>query len=135
LFPEKQNQQLEKLLFSSSVGTKRNVQSTSRYANTLNYFVKYNIFGFLRLPLMPSFSVPIFGETLKSPPSTKVAGLRARQSFAIPDLIQYPEIRPNIHKIISTLLDYGSTLGFTRNDNVVYLFLIRAIRCSAHTRE
>jgi len=55
----------------------KEVQSTSRYANTLNYFVKYNIFGFLRLPLMPSFSVPIFGETLKSPPSTKGAGLRA----------------------------------------------------------
>jgi len=26
---------------------------------------------------MPSFSVPIFGKTLKSPPSTKGAGLRA----------------------------------------------------------
>jgi hypothetical protein len=77
LFPEKQNQQVEKLLFSGSVGTKWNVQNTFQYVNTLNYFVKYNIFGFLRLPLMPSFSVPIFGETLKSPPSTKGAGLRA----------------------------------------------------------
>jgi hypothetical protein len=77
LFPEKKNQQVEKLLFSGSVGMKWNIQSTSRYANTLNYFVKYNIFSFLRLPLLPSFSVPIFGETLKSPPSTKGAGLRA----------------------------------------------------------
>jgi len=77
LFPEKQNEHLEKLLFSSSVGTKRNVQITSWYANTLNYFVKYNIFGFLRLPLILSFSLPIFGETLNSPPSTKGGGLRA----------------------------------------------------------
>jgi len=56
---------------------------------------------------MLSFSVPIFGKTLKSPPSTKGAGLRARQSFAIPDLIQDPEVRPNIHKIIM------HTPGFT----------------------
>jgi hypothetical protein len=77
LCPEKKNQQVEKLLFSGSVGKKWNVKSTSRYANTLNYFVKYNIFGFLRLPLMQSFCVPIFKETLKSPPSTKGTGLRA----------------------------------------------------------
>jgi len=44
LFPGKQNQQVVKLLFSDSVGTKWNVQSTTRYANTLNYFVKYNFF-------------------------------------------------------------------------------------------
>tara|TARA_B100000470_G_scaffold16333_1_gene11172 strand:- start:91 stop:438 length:348 start_codon:yes stop_codon:yes gene_type:complete len=100
LFPGKKNQQAEKLLFSGSVGTKWNVQSTIRYANTLNYFVKYNIFSFLRLPLILSFSVPIFWKNAEKSSLYERGRVEGRQSFAIPDLIQDPEIRPNIHKII-----------------------------------
>jgi len=77
IVPGKAESTGSKTVISGSVGMKWNIQSTSRYANTLNCFVKYNIFGFLRLPLILSFSLPIFGETLKSPPSTKGEGFRA----------------------------------------------------------